>query len=550
MASLGGKRTAWLVGASAVAVVAVGGCVMVTESEEAGGTGGTTAEGGSAGAAGIGGAGGADDATQAQWARTVLSPTTSSSFGSAAVDPSGNVYAAGDFRGLGTFDLGDGVTTTGAYDGWNLALVKYDSSGTALWVQSAAAGSIGSSFGSVAVDASANVYAAGSVYGASGSVDFGNGVTVANPDTFLHAVLVRYDSSGTAQWAQAVTAGSDNSTFSSLVVDASGNVYAAGEIDGSGTYDFGNGVTATGTAVADVDTIVPRNVVLVKYDSSGVAQWAQTVRAGSPESSFDSVAVDSAGSVYAAGYIADTGTYDFGNGVTAAGTANLSHISGPGIPSVVLVKYSSSGIAQWARTVTAAHGSWFSSVAVDPAGNVYAAGAIGGPEPYEFGDGVTATGTLGSGAFTGLAGPVYVVLVKYDSSGIAQWARTVTNAGPNSVFYSVAVDSSGNVYAAGEINDVGTYDFGNGAAVTNGTSSNYAVLVAYDPSGMAQWARSSVNGGSSATIFTSVTVDSSDHVYATGAIGGPGVVDFGSDATITATAVPSPGWSALLVRYQ
>ena len=53
-----------------------------------------------------------------------------------------------------------------------------------------------------------------------------------------------------------------------------GSVYAAGCIDGTGTYNFGNSVTAAGTYSG-------YNIVLVKYNSSGVAQWARTVTAGS-----------------------------------------------------------------------------------------------------------------------------------------------------------------------------------------------------------------------------------------------------------------------------
>ena len=95
-----------------------------------------------------------------------------------------------------------------------------------------------------------------------------------------------------------------------------GSVYAAGYITGTGTYNFGNSVTATGTFTGS-------NIVLVKYNSSGVAQWAQTVTAGSNELGFNSVSVASDGSVYAAGYIYGTGTYNFGNSVTATGTHTL-----------------------------------------------------------------------------------------------------------------------------------------------------------------------------------------------------------------------------------
>jgi hypothetical protein len=463
------------------------------------------------------------------------------------------VYAAGQL-GPGTLNFGNGVTARGASNGYNPLLVKYDSSGTAQWGQTVTAGAGGSQFYSVAADSSGNVYAAGYVYGVSGSVDFGNGVTVIKSDTFNNAMLAKYDSSGIAQWAQTVTAGSSDSSFSSVAVDSSGNVYVAGEIDGTGTYHFGNNVKATGTATSAGLLNPAGNAVLAKYNSSGIVQWVQTVAAGSPDSSFASVTVDSAGNVYAAGSLAGTGAYDFGNGVTVRGTASEGHVANEAVANAVLVRYDSSGIAQWAQTVTASlRSSDFSSVAADSAGNVYAAGSIGGPETVYFGNGVTATGTLNSSALAGIAGAGYVVLVKYNPSGIAQWARTVVNSGPNSYFDSVAVDSADNVYAAGSIYGyaAGIYDFGN-ATVTASNQSGYdVVLVKYDSGGLAQWARTSVTGGSSDAILTGVTVDLMDNVYAAGGIGGTGVVDFGNSVTATATnADVGPGWNALLVKYQ
>ncbi len=137
-------------------------------------------------------------------------------------------------------------------------------------------------------------------------------------------MLVKYDSSGNAQWARTVAAGTDGSSFRAVVVDGLGNIYAAGDIIGTGTYTFGNGVSATGT-------YVNANVVLVKYDSGGAAQWAHAVTAGKEYSEFYSVDVDGSGNIYAAGYIFGTGTYTFGSGVSAAGTSSSAN--------VVLVKY-------------------------------------------------------------------------------------------------------------------------------------------------------------------------------------------------------------------
>ena len=89
-----------------------------------------------------------------------------------------------------------------------------------------------------------------------------------------------------------------------------GSVYAAGYIYSTGTYNFGNNVTAKGPSTST-------NIVLLKYNSSGVAQWAQTMSTGS--GAFNSVTVDSDGYVY------------------ASGSSNGNSI---------LVKYNSSGVAQ------------------------------------------------------------------------------------------------------------------------------------------------------------------------------------------------------------
>ena len=108
---------------------------------------------------------------------------------------------------------------------------------------------------------------------------------------------------------------------------ADGSVYAAGYV-GYGTYNFGNGKTVTGAFVGN-------NVILVKYDSAGPAQWAQTVVGGNNDSIFYGVSVAADNTVYGVGSISGTGTYNFGNDMTAAGTA-------PG-DNIALVKYNGFG---------------------------------------------------------------------------------------------------------------------------------------------------------------------------------------------------------------
>ena len=396
----------------------------------------------------------------AQWAQTMTTVffASASWFNSVTVASDGSVYAAGVIDGTGTYNFGNGVTVTGTSNADNPVLVKYNSAGIAQWAQTVTVGLL-SGFNSVTVASDGSVYASGYIHG-TGTYNFGNGVTATGSSTVNNTVLVKYNSGGIAQWAQTVTTGF-SSGFNSVTVASDGAVYAAGHIDGSGTYNFGNSVTATG-ATPDA------NLVLVKYNSAGTAQWAQTITAGTSNSEFNSVKVASDSSVYAVGVIDGTGTYNFGNSVTAAGTFT-------GHSNLVLVKYNSAGTAQWAQTVTAGtSNSVFNSVTVASDGSVYAAGVIDGTGTYNFGNSVTATG-----AAAGVITQHNLVLVKYSSIGIAQWAQTLSTGNSDSGFNSVTVASDSSVYAAGYINGTGAYNFGNSVTITGADPSDNTVLVKY-----------------------------------------------------------------------
>jgi hypothetical protein len=195
-----------------------------------------------------------------------------------------------------------------------------------------------------------------------------------------------------AEWARSVSAGSNSNTsrFYAVTVDSFGNVYAAGFQTSNYIYTYGTGVFAQGASSSNSYGHVG-NVVLVKYNSSGTAQWAKTVSTGSNFSNFNAVAVDSYGNVYAAGYQCGNGAYTYGTDVSARGTYSGNNNSGY---NVVLVKYDSSGTALWARTVSGGgNGSQFKGVAVDSFGNVYAAGYQVSNGIYTYGTGVSAQGT-------------------------------------------------------------------------------------------------------------------------------------------------------------
>jgi len=375
---------------------------------------------------------------------------------------------------------------------------------TAQWAQTVTAGNRESWFNSITVASDNSVYAAGSIVGTD-AFNFGNSITATGKYVNNNLLLVKYNSSGVAQWAQTVTAGTNNSYFNAVAAASDGSVYAAGYISGTDTYNFGNSMTAAGTSSGN-------NLVLVKYNSSGVAQWARTITAGTGNSRFYSVSVASDGSVYAAGYISGTGVYNFGNGMTATGTY--------GNFNVILVKYNSSGTAQWAQTVTAGNNnSYFTTLSVAADGSVYAAGSIFGTDTYNFGNGMSAAGTYTN---------TNVLLVKYDSTGAAQWARTVIAGNSFSLFNGVAVALDGSIYAAGYIYGTDAYNFGNSVTAAGAyASGENVVLVKYNSSGAAQWAQT-VAAGSSNSRFDGVSAAADGSIYAAGYISGTGAYNFGN----------------------
>jgi hypothetical protein len=176
-------------------------------------------------------------------------------------------------------------------------------------------------FNAVAVDGGA-VYVAGYQYGG-GTFYYGGHNAGGGFSTGTNVVLVKYNAAtGDAEWARTVTTGPNASEFNAVAVDG-GTVYAAG-YQGAGSFTYGPLVDPFGSS--------SQNVVLVKYNTSGDAQWARTLTGGTGNSRFYAAALGGP-AVYASGFQGGTGLYDYGDGKTAAATGGYSGNN------VALVKY-------------------------------------------------------------------------------------------------------------------------------------------------------------------------------------------------------------------
>jgi len=435
---------------------------------------------------------------------------------------------------------------------------------------------------SVVADSNGNVYAVGNLD--PGNLGFGgvnNDVNVTGRGS-TDFYLVKYNSSGVAQWARGAASGSGTGWDSgnSVAVDSNGNVYVAGgtqsnpmgfgndinltnrgstdffvvKYDSSGTAQFvlnpasGSGTSsesASGVFVDSNDNIYvvgsfqsttlsfgndknltnrggSNDFFVAKYNSSGVAQWANDAVSGSGtgDDRGQSVAVDSSGNVYVTGMFSSS-TLSFG------GASNDVNLTTRGGNDFFVVKYNSNGVAQWAKNPVSGSGTgadYGYGVAVDSSGNVYVSGYF--TSSTSFGNDVNLTSRGNTDFF----------VVKYNSSGVTQWAQNpAAGTGTNDeAAYIVKVDSSGNVYATGYWTYSASLGFGNGLSISNSVVGTIDFFVVkYDSNGVAQWVKGIVSGsGASHDYGQSIAVDSSSNVYIMGNAQSPSM-DFGNGATLT-----------------
>src|SRR4030095_557129 len=263
--------------------------------------------------------------------------------GTAHLDDEGNGVCVDSYGNI--YVVGTAQNTERSYD---LTLLKYNSSGDLQWSQTYNNLGTGSPFEDkgldIAADNNGNIYVTG---------------YYTNGDTIKEIVTLKYSPNGTKIWEE-LEDGSDNlsSEGSSIAVSGSGNVYVAGYVttesngtdiavikyNSSGSKEWMNTHNGTGDGedkawgiVSDMDdnvyvtgnsTGAGSNIscITLKYNSSGVEQWASVY--------------DGEGTDKAWGMVVDDDDCVYITGQTAVEN-NINYLT---------VKYDNSGTEQWTAT--------------------------------------------------------------------------------------------------------------------------------------------------------------------------------------------------------
>jgi uncharacterized delta-60 repeat protein len=285
------------------------------------------------------------------------------------LDSSGNIYVTGQ--------------STGSGSGKDYVTIKYRPNGDTAWLRMYDGPLHGDDIATaIAVDDSGNVYVTGHSDSTGTAQDY---------------VTIKYDSNGDIDWISRYNGPGNGDEYpSDMAVDSSGNLYVTGHSEGSGT-------------ASDYATI--------KYLPNGDTAWVRRYNGpGNVNDRAWDIEIDDSGNIYIAGQSGGSGSSD----------------------DYATIKYYPDGDTAWVRRynspVNGNDQAWH--ITVDVSGNVYVTGNS------------DSTGT----------GFDYLT-IKYDPNGDVAWARRYNGPG-NSVdrAWAIAVDGSGNVYVTGRSGGSGTSD--------------------------------------------------------------------------------------------
>jgi hypothetical protein len=307
------------------------------------------------------------------WARR-MGGTDNDVAWSVSVDSSQNIIVVGSYQSnpLNIFAANGSTVsfTLGNSGGADVFVVKYDSSGTPLWVRRLG----GTGFEqatSVSIDSSQNIVVGGyydsnplNIFAANGStVSFTLTNTTAGSDSFV----VKYDSSGTPLWARRM-GGATNATDVpwSLITDSSGNIVVCGQYASAPLNIFASDGTTVSFSLSNHGSA---DAFVVKYNSSGTPLWARKL-GGTGSDRANSVSTDSSGNVIVVGYYASNPL----NIYAANGTTISFTLSNAGGNDSFVVEYDPNGTPLWAKRIGQSGTDQANSVSTDSSGNVIVTG--------------------------------------------------------------------------------------------------------------------------------------------------------------------------------
>ncbi len=296
----------------------------------------------------------------------------------------------------------------------------------------------------------------------------------------------------TFQWAKSMGGPGTNTSGSSIISDAFGNVYTAGYMAG-GTVDFD-----PGPSVFNLTSNGFSDFFITKFDASGNFIWAKLI-GGPSDDNVGSILLDGSGNIYVSGSFYSS-TIDFDPG---PGTFN---VNSAGDYDAFILKLDSGGNFIWVKTFGGVNFDGTGPMKLDAMGNIFLTGTFMGLSDFDPGPGVF---NLTSAAVIDFD----IFVSKLDANGNFIWAKAMGGNGIDGGS-SIDVDASGNVYTTGAFEVSADFDPGVGTYSLT-SAGDYDIFVSkLDVNGNFVWTQAM--GGAGQDRGSSICLDGAGNVYTTG----------------------------------
>lgn len=437
------------------------------------------------------------------------------------VDNSNNYYTVIETNlNSDSIDLnGDGsviipATSSSATD-VKTCIIKYNNAGTALWVKSLTNFVGGTTIGSsrIHTDSVGNIYVSyRNPKNTDGNVDInGDGSLILSSTTTTNAdgMFVKYNSSGVAQWYKHLLP----AIYITLHMFKVENgilcaVYRAGittNIDINGNGSLVIPVTTNDRFLVVYDTVTGNALSYKILCNAGSGTLGLTVQ---------DISVDSSGNIYISGLANNTSVMY----LNAEQTISIPAISG--VFDGFVIKYNSSLVPQWAKTIQGPSTEQALRCGTDLDENVYICGNYLSSSVIDLGNGVTLPVTINADGY----------LVKFDkTNGNALWAKTFTASDNPGTTTNLDFDSYNNIYITGAYNNVDPITISENVTLP-GTVGFAFYIIKYNSSGTYVWHKSFDGNGTESG--RSLAVDSLGQITAIVNVSNVSSVDINGDNTI------------------